>query len=217
MTQILVFGDSIAFGAWDEKGGWVERLREFLTERTADNPNSHYFIQNFSLSGDTSEWLLERFGSEGQNRLETEREKNEEIMLIFAIGMNDTKFIHSRSATLTSTDQYKTNIEKLIKLAKKHVVASKILFVGLTPVDEESLERFTKPLGHSFKNDFIEDFEKTLKGVCEAAGVHFIDVFHKLNGDGYEKLLQDGLHPNSDGHQRIFEIVRDFLTEKRVI
>jgi len=28
MVNILVFGDSITYGAWDEEGGWVQRLRK---------------------------------------------------------------------------------------------------------------------------------------------------------------------------------------------
>ena len=30
MQKIFIFGDSIAYGAWDPVGGWVERLRQWL-------------------------------------------------------------------------------------------------------------------------------------------------------------------------------------------
>ena len=37
--NILVFGDSIAYGAWDDdKAGWVNRLRLILE----DNSNQYY-------------------------------------------------------------------------------------------------------------------------------------------------------------------------------
>jgi len=33
----------------------------------------------------------------------------------------------------------------------------------------------------------------------------------------YKGLLEDGLHPNSTGHKKIYEIVKGFLVENRII
>ncbi|MBU4142033.1 MAG: hypothetical protein V1732_05890 [Patescibacteria group bacterium] len=33
MSQILIFGDSIAYGKWDKRGGWVTRLSNFIDEK----------------------------------------------------------------------------------------------------------------------------------------------------------------------------------------
>ncbi|MDD2822618.1 MAG: hypothetical protein PHQ59_00920 [Candidatus Daviesbacteria bacterium] len=51
MANILVFGDSVAYGAWDPKGGWVRRLREVIEEpiyKTA------IYTKHYKLTGDAS-------------------------------------------------------------------------------------------------------------------------------------------------------------------
>jgi len=217
MTQILVFGDSIAYGAWDKEGGWVERLRKFLAEKTIADSNSYYLVYNLSISGDRIEWLLERFESEAQQRLEIIREEgeDEEVIFIFAIGINDTKIAHINGESLVSAEQFQDNIQKLVNMAKKH--SPNIVFIGLTSVDESKLETFTAPLGYSYKNKQIQIFNNIIKTVCTVSKVHFIDVFNEFNKKGYEKLLEDGLHPNSNGHQKIFELVKEFLVKNSIV
>ncbi|MEA1963419.1 MAG: hypothetical protein U9M94_04270 [Patescibacteria group bacterium] len=41
----------------------------------------------------------------------------------------------------------------------------------------------------------------------------FIEMFDLLNDED----LEDGLHPNSDGHEKMFKRVRDFLIENKII
>ena len=43
MKNILIFGDSIVYGARDKKGGWVQRLREFVDEKNL-NEKDYYKI-----------------------------------------------------------------------------------------------------------------------------------------------------------------------------
>jgi len=217
MTQILVFGDSIAYGAWDKEGGWVERLRKFLAEKTIADSNSYYLVYNLSISGDRIEWLLERFESEAQQRLEIIREEgeDEEVIFILAIRINDTKIAHINGESLVSAEQFQDNIQKLVNMAKKH--SPNIVFIGLTSVDESKLETFTAPLGYSYKNKQIQIFNNIIKTVCTVSKVHFIDVFNEFNKKGYEKLLEDGLHPNSNGHQKIFELVKEFLVKNSIV
>ena len=64
MQKIFIFGDSIAYGAWDPEGGWVERLRQWLFVTTRDNYNLGTFLYNLSIVGDTTADLLRRFPTE---------------------------------------------------------------------------------------------------------------------------------------------------------
>ena len=214
MTQILIFGDSIAWGAWDrEGGGWVERLWKTLAERNIADSEMHYRLYNLSISGDTTGWLLERFENETKQRTDF-REEGEETVIIFAIGINDTKFILEQDVTMVPAKQFENNISTLIQQAKKHT--AKIVFVGLTPLDE-NVEKFTKPLGYVYRNEHIKRFDDIIKSVCTKNGVHFVEIFEKFSADGYKQLLEDGLHPNSAGHQRVFEIVKEFLAKEGII
>lgn len=211
MAQILVFGDSIIYGAWDKNGGWVSRLRKFLDEKTITDSNFYCLIYNLGVSGDTTEDLLERFEFETKQRLK----EDEETIFIFGIGINDSQFIHSQNSLRYSIGQFRANIQKLINLAQKF--SSKIIFVGLTPIDETKTMPIPKNIDKTYKNEYIKQNNKIIKSICRENNLLFIDIFDKLMKLGYKKLLEDGLHPNSAGHQNIFKIVKEFLIENKII
>jgi len=94
MTRILVFGDSITYGNWDREGGWVQRLRKFLDKRNLTDPDFYCLIYNLGISGNDTENLLKRFEFETEQRLK----EGEETIFIFAIGINDTQFLHSENS-----------------------------------------------------------------------------------------------------------------------
>ena len=211
MAQILVFGDSITYGAWDKEGGWVQRLRKFLDERNLTDSDFYCLVYNLGISGNNSEDLLERFKFETKQRLK----ENEETIIIFAIGINDSQFVHSEGNQRVPINKFKHNIQKLIKLARKF--SSKIVFVGLTPVDETKTTPIPWNIDKSYKNEYIEKYNGVIKKICEENKIYFIEIFEKLKNLNYQELLEDGLHPNSKGHQKIFEIVKDFLIENEII
>jgi hypothetical protein len=68
MKKIFIFGDSIAYGAWDPEGGWVERLRQWLFVTTRDEYNLGTFLYNLSIVGETTADLLKRFTTEIEAR-----------------------------------------------------------------------------------------------------------------------------------------------------
>jgi lysophospholipase L1-like esterase len=48
--RLLIFGDSITYGAWDIEGGWAARLRKFLDGKTlTDLFNSFEFGGYFNI------------------------------------------------------------------------------------------------------------------------------------------------------------------------
>ena len=210
MARILVFGDSITYGAWDKKGGWVQRLREFLDEKNlSDLDNADFSVYNLGISGDTTEDLLERFEIETENRMK----EDDEMIFIFAIGINDSQFIDSLNSPKISVVKLQNNFQKFINFARKF--SQKIIFVGLTSVDEAKTMPWDKD--KSYKNEYIQKYNQIIKSVCAENKIYFIEIFNEFQKTDYKKLLEDGLHPNSEGHQKIFEIVKDFLEEKKII
>jgi len=211
MTQILIFGDSITYGAWDKEGGWVQRLRRFLDEKNLTSPDFYFVVYNLGISGDTSEDLLERFEFETKQRLK----EHKETIVAFAIGINDSQFVHSEGDHRVPIEKFKNNLQELIKLAQKFSL--KIIFVGLTPVDEKRTTPIPWDSDKFYKNEYIEKYNQVIKKVCEENKIYFIEIFEKFKATGYQQLLEDGLHPNSKGHKRIFEIVKDFLIKNNLI
>ena len=211
MTRILVFGDSITYGNWDREGGWVQRLRKFLDKRNLTDPDFYCLIYNLGISGNDTENLLKRFEFETEQRLK----EGEETIFIFAIGINDTQFLHSENSLKVGPKKFKENIQKLIELARK--ISSKIIFIGLTPVDESKTTPIPWNTDKSYKNEYIEEYDEIIKSVCEKNKILFIDVFKMFKKLNYRNLLEDGLHPNSEGHEKIFEVVKNFLIKNKII
>jgi len=213
MARILIFGDSIIYGAWDTmRGGWADRLRTFCMEKELKNPEFDYSVYNLGISGDTSEDVLKRL----ENEINCRVWENEEIIIIFAIGINDSCFVKSKNIFLSTENSFKKNIQKLIKLSKKY--SSKIIFVGLTPVEESKTNPISwSTTGKSYKNKYIKNYDNIMKLVCQENDIYFIDMLKELSKIDYKKLLEDGGHPNSKGHQKMFEVVRDFLVERGIM
>jgi len=213
MAKILIFGDSIAYGAWDtEKGGWVQRIKSFLDEETLSESENEYRIYNLGVSGNTTEDLLERFEFETKQRL---KEDDEELIFIFAIGVNDSQFIHSKNGLRFSPEEYEDNLNELLNLAKKFSL--KIIFIGLTPIDETKTTPIPWDTDKSYKNEYINKFNDILRKFCKEKKIYFIEIFERLIERDYQNLLEDGLHPNSEGHKKVFEIVRDFIIENKIV
>ena len=209
MSRILIFGDSTAYGRWDKRGGWAERLRSLYMEKNIINIDPYWEVYNFGVDGDCSKDLLERLEFEIKQRI-TEGEG--EIIIVFAIGLNDSQI----GRIGIGTELFKSNIEKLCNIASKY--SSKIIFIGLNSVDELK----TNPMPWDDENMFytnekIEKYNNIIKSICQENNIHFIDMFNEFNKLNYKKLLEDGLHPNSEGHQKMFEIVKDFLIEYKIV
>jgi len=212
MARILIFGDSITYGAWDTmRGGWADRLKVFCMERELENPEFDYSVYNLGISGDNSEDLLKRFEFEIKQRLE----EDDGIINIIAVGVNDSQFVYSKNNFRILPDKFKNNLKKVVDLSKKF--SSKMIFVGLAPVDELKTSPIPWNIDKAYKNEYISNYNKIIKSICQENDVYFIDMFNEFNKIDYKKLLEDGLHPNSEGHRKMFEIVRDFLTEEGIV
>lgn len=211
MPRILIFGDSIAYGAWDKEGGWALRLRRFLDEKSLSKSDNYRLIYNLGVSGDTTSDILERFEFETKQRIS----ENGEVVILFAVGINDSYFLQNVNNFRVPLEEFKKNIEKLIKLAKNF--SSKIIFVGLTPVKEIKTTPISWDTKIFYKNEYIQRYNETIKQMCKKEGIYFIEIFEKLKKTKFQKLLEDGLHLNSKGHAQIFKLVKDFLIARQII
>src|SRR4030042_1024853 len=212
MVRILVFGDSITYGAWDKEGGWVNRLRKFMDEKNLPELSKSGFyclVYNLGVSGNTTEDLLQRFESEINDRLM----EGDETIIILSIGINDSQFNPSSNNFKIPPQKFQDNIKKLLNAARE--ISSKIIFVGLTPVDEKITTSWYTD--ECYKNEYIQKYDEIIKSACKENKIYFVEIFNDFMESNYNKLLEDGLHPNSEGHKKIFEIVRDFLSKNSIV
>src|SRR3989344_636977 len=197
--SIYIFGDSTAWGAWDmEKGGWVNRLWFHVAKRDGDN---YVEIYNCSVSGGTTETILERFENEAKIRGAD--------ALIFQTGGNDAAYENKPNNYLVSPEKFRENLEEIIKRAKK--ITNNIIFTDLKNCDESK----TMPvpwIDIYYSNENIKKYSDIMKKVCGKNNVLFLDIEQLENED-----FNDGLHPNTVGHEKIFNQVRDFLIKNQWI
>jgi len=203
MYNILIFGDSIAAGRKiDKTKSWPSFLAQFFDKKDRD----FTLVHNLSIPGDSSNEVIKRFPVEAEARCK-KIYPDDHSSIIFAVGLNDTKCLESRDNPTTSEEGFINNIGLLIENAKKYT--DHIIFVGLTPVDE----RKTAPLDNVyFLNEKIRVYEKIIDGECKKRNVPFLSITEEWLKSDYLKLLsEDGIHPNEEGHQKIFKKIKLLL------
>jgi len=209
MARICVFGNSIIWGADDLiKGGWVDRFKIYFKKTGKFNE-----VFNLGIPGNASTLLLKRIENECKARLKIEL-KNGNIVII-QTGINDSVFFQNEKDLEISPERFRENIQKLINVAQ--TFSSKIVFVGLSPVEESKTNPIPWDTNKSYKNEHIKKYNEIIKSVCEENKIYFIEIFDNWMKSDYKKLLEDGLHPNSEGHQKIFELVKSFLIKNNII
>lgn len=216
MAHILVFGTSTTYGAWDTEGGWVSKLRKFIDQKVVEsydgqNHTYYHLIYNLGVSGDDTRGILKRFEQESKVRFS----EDEETIIIFHVGVNDSQFRHKENNFKVPQGEYRNNLKKLIFLARQ--ISSKIIFVGFNPVNDSKVNPIPWNLNESYSSDNILKYDNILKEICNEEKVHYIRVFNRFKEAGSGKLLEDGLHPNNEGHNVIYEIVKEYLLEKNLI
>ena len=191
--NICIFGDSIAWGAGDiEGGGWAVLLRNYLYQQ-----NDDIQVYNLGISGDVTTETLKRIDCEATAR--------KVDIIIVALGINDSAFIKSKNERWTSIDQFQGNISLLFEKARKFT--EHVFFIGLTPVDE------TKTMPASWAPDYFVDvktaceYNEIIEQFCKEKNTPFISLEGVLTLND----LSDGLHPNTEGHRKMFERIKDAL------
>ena len=187
--EIGIWGDSITYGAGDSEAlGWVGRLRKLLEK------NDDVSVYNFGICGDTTDDLLKRFSIEA--------DAIKPNVVVFAIGINDSKYPVGETENVISLEKYKQNMRELLKLAKNYT--DKVVIVGATKADEA----LTRKSGTRFVNAVIQTYNDFLKEFSESEGLTFVDIFDVLD---INTDLDDGLHPNAQGYGKLFGTIKNFV------
>jgi acyl-CoA thioesterase I len=199
--NILIFGDSITWGACDnERGGWATRLRNNLATEGVD-------VYNCGISDDDTDALLNRFLVEAQARMSEEK-----TVIIFAIGTNDSQYTGDRDNTRVPQDKFVANLELLIEQAEK--LSAQVMFIGLSHVEEEKVMPIPWSDGDkNYDNTSIDIYNSLLKDISYKYELPFLDIANLLEFTD----LVGGVHPSTEGHKKMFETVKEFLVAERVL
>lgn len=218
MANILVFGDSVTYGAWDKEGGWVHRLRQSIEEPIYKPivEDKHYelesqasLIYNLGISDENTEYLLARFESEIKARLW------EDDTIIIMIGKNDALFNNQTKTFIVNPQDFEVNLIKLVQIAKQS--AKHIILIETLPIDDKRVDPIPWLLDHSYKNEYVVQYNEIIRKVSQQENVGLVKIYSKLIDTDFEKLLEDGVHPTSEGHQFICDEVKNYLLKNNII
>lgn len=156
------------------------------------------------IGGNSSSDLLKRIESEC-----VAREQSREIKRIFlSVGMVDSSFVNGKPSTLI--DMYKENIGAILGIAKRH--AETVVVPGLTRINEGLKQPFSVGSKRYYGNEHIASFDNVLREECarlsEGERVRYIPLYDVLT----HADLADGIHPNKQGHEKIFRRIVGTLT-----
>jgi lysophospholipase L1-like esterase len=203
MHKIFIFGDSIAYGAWDPAGGWVERLRQWVFATTRGEYNRGTFLYNLSIVGETTAELRKRFPTEL-----AARQPEPEDLIVFATGINDAQFVQGQP--IATPADVCTHVRALLQQARAWT--PRLCWVGLTPVDEARTTPIPWMPDRAYQNAAVAAFEVAIRQTAAAEAIPYLELFRAWTADrGYPQLLCDGIHPNAAGHAQIYERIKAFL------
>lgn len=197
--RICVFGGSQTYGSNDRvQGGWVQRLRRFFETEGYD-----ISVYNCGVSGDTTAKLLSRF--------EIECRARDPEIVIFAIGINDSRYLNAPDNLAVPQPQFQKNLQELINQAQS--LSKKIIFLSLTNVVESKLMPTPWHKNEYYTHHNITAYNQHLHNICQKNNLPLIDVLNLLD----DAELEDGLHPDSNGHEKLYITVRDYLLNNHLV
>lgn len=225
--SVTVFGDSIGKGVFTD-GGKIEVLKDNavnLFERwkgiKVDNKSGY----GQSLRRICEKGVIDKY-IEGLD-------KNAENVAVIELGGNDADFDWKQVALTPVEEHYpKTSVEEFSSLYAETIrklIAADVRPVICTIVPISSKRYFDNVISklcdgekvlEFFKGDVNtihrhqEMFNNEILKNSYRAGVDVIDLRKKfLDTNEFESLIcKDGIHPNTEGHERIFDAVKSFAS-----
>ena len=107
------------------------------------------------------------------------------------------------------------NLSNLLSISRRY--SNKIGFVGLTAIDQPKVDPAPWAPEAAYRVHYVEEFNTIIKKMCKSQHISFINVYDEFTKKGHKKLLRDGLHPNSKGHELLAELIRPFFEKFKVL
>ncbi|HXS15525.1 MAG TPA: GDSL-type esterase/lipase family protein [Candidatus Saccharimonadales bacterium] len=195
--RIVAIGTSAFFGLGDPlHGGFIGRLKQWHERKGSDNELYNLGVSKDSIGETTSE-LLERLPSEAKVR--------EPHLILLTSGINDIRRHGNReNPSITSKEKFRSNLISMIHEAK---ILADVVVVSPIPILEkhDSADNYLLP-------EDLKVYMQVVKDVCEEEHIPYLDVYNEwLTEDHSQFLTPDGVHPNEQGHEKIFESLKELL------
>jgi lysophospholipase L1-like esterase len=205
--HILVFGDSITQGFYDkEKGGWTNRL---FIDVSASLESDEDFIGVFNLGIDSENTtgLLKRIENEILAR------KSEDMVIILDTGGNDTFKNKDTGENAVPFEVFSQNYAKLITTAKKY---GRVFCIGFKDFNPEQAKNLSWYKDYDFTDNAHDLYDVEVERLAQQHGVRYIGM-ESLFAANFDRYSHDGDHPTAEGHEIIYQRVKETLVEENIL
>lgn len=188
----------------------MQRLRRDLDRYSLENEQD-YSLYNLSISGDTTERILGRIANEIEAR------KNSDGIHIYLQigGGNDSQVNLETGENWVSREKYRENLEKILEIAEEH--GEQIVLFTTTPVDESEVYPMPWKQTHGYLNSEKDDYTEILREKAGELKIPLVHLYAEIDEEKWEEKLEDGVHPNTEGHKQLYRIAKNQLKEKDLI
>ena len=192
-NNYIIIGDSITYGIGDfENGGWATMFKNYIVNKDDSKECSNY-VHIAGFPGARSNDILNKIS----NILQSFKHEEFSNIVILSIGVNDTQEFNGTQRN--SLEQYKSNIKEIAKcITESHC---KLIILGLSKI--ESDEKFFWKPNKYYDNEVISEYDAELENLCKNNKIKYIPMQDILQKEDFI----DGLHPNNNGHRKIFEYI----------
>lgn len=191
---LIGLGDSITYGYKVFDKSFMNLLKK------------EYEVINYGVCGYTSLNLVKDLKSDKYklDKLKELSNKEEiEIIFIINIGINDVSQYLENNYHQVSVSNFIENINFIIKKLKEYN-PYKIIFIGLNNINED----LTNNLSFTIENLYlttkeVKRYDSLIKNISKKENVEYIEIKKIINK--YLDNFPDGVHPNKNGHYKIYE------------
>ncbi|MCW8878144.1 MAG: GDSL-type esterase/lipase family protein [Kangiellaceae bacterium] len=204
MHQILCFGDSVTYGEKDLSfGGWVERLKlDYLTQY-ANSEFQKTFIFNLGVPSENTDGLVRRVDNEVKARVYP-KQSNTAVLFY---GLNDL-VIH-KNKNRVPLEYFRRNLGNAINTLLN--VNARVVLINL-PDFNKAHDGVVDAAGKLRSLEDIALYNDELLDLTNEFQLTLIDLNSAFKKYESEELFHaDGVHPNSKGHEVIYQQVKHNL------
>lgn len=204
MKTILVEGASTAYGSGDpENGGWASRLHTNAIKHSIRNPNDPIMVANFSYPGQTIR-RMNAYLEQDINRMRAASK----LAVVASVGLNEARIMPDCSEPILSIDDFDKELRTYLEIAEQTGVTP--VLMGPQRIDDTRTQPTT--YGSVIKRETVQEYRQQVASVAAEADVPYIDIDALQQPYPIDKVIaEDGLHPNSFGHEIIYRATEDTL------
>ena len=198
--KIFCFGDSITYGESDPKyGGWVDRLKVNFQNRYQEQFRQECFVYNLGIGGETTDGLANRMA----NEIEARSFKIEKNIVLLAYGSNDI-VIH-KNKNKVPIEYFRRNYTNCIQWC--HSRSYKVILLNLLPLVNKNDGKIDQHGNLRHSADVLKYNQELINIANDFSCLH-IDINAEFSDRRHEDIYAfDGVHPNTRGHEIIYNLV----------